>query len=317
MPDRPRVIATRRLPEPVEAALSARFDARLNPGDAFPAEALAAALAEADAVVTTVADRVDAAALGEAPKARMIANFAVGVNNIDLDACRARGLRVSNTPGVLTEATADLAMTLILMVMRRCGEGERMLRAGAWPGWAPTQLLGRDPGGRTLGVVGMGRIGQALARRAHHGFGMEVIYASRSEADPGLPTRRVELEELMQAADVVSLHCPATPETRGLISAEMIARMKPEGYLVNTARGDVVDEPALIEALEAGRIAGAGLDVYAQEPKVPEALRRLENVALLPHLGSATLGTREAMGMKCVENLTAFFEGRDLPDPVV
>jgi lactate dehydrogenase-like 2-hydroxyacid dehydrogenase len=318
MSDRPRVIVTRRLPDRVEAELSARFDAALNPADVpLGAADLASAMQEADAVLCTVGDAVTAEVLGEAPRARMLANFAVGVNNIDLEACRARGLRVSNTPGVLTDATADIAVALILMVMRRCGEGERLVRAGAWSGWAPTQLLGRDPKGRTLGIVGMGRIGQATAGRAHHGLGMNVIYANRSPVDADIPARRVELEELMETADVVSLHCPATPETRGLISAELIARMKPEAYLVNTARGDVVDEPALIEALEAGRIAGAGLDVFAAEPDIPEALRRLENVVLLPHLGSATLGTREAIGMKCVENLTAFFAGRDLPDPVV
>lgn len=318
MPDRPRVVVTRRLPKAVEAALSERFDVSFNPADAPLSRArLVEAFAEADALLTTVGDPVTAQTLGEAPRARMVANFAVGVNNIDLEACRERGVAVSNTPGVLTDATADIAMALILMAMRRCGEGERMVRAGDWTGWAPTQLLGRDLRGKTLGVVGMGRIGQATARRAHHGFGMGVAYHNRSEVETDLPARALGLEELMETADVVSIHCPGGEANRGLISADLIARMKPEAYLVNTARGDVVDEPALIAALEAGRIAGAGLDVYAREPEVPEALRRLENVALLPHLGSATEETRNAMGFKCVENLEAFFAGRELPDRVV
>ncbi|MGM0584637.1 MAG: 2-hydroxyacid dehydrogenase [Pseudomonadota bacterium] len=318
MPDRPRVVVTRRLPQAVEAALSERFDVSLNPADApFSRTQLVEAFAEADALLTTVGDPVTAQTLGEAPRARMVANFAVGVNNIDLEACRARGMAVSNTPGVLTDATADIAMALILTIMRRCGEGERMVRADAWQGWAPTQLLGRDLRGRTLGIVGMGRIGQATARRAHHGFGMNIVYHNRSEVETDLPARALGLEALMETADVVSIHCPGGEANRGLISAGLIGRMKPEAYLVNTARGDVVDEPALIAALEAGRIAGAGLDVYAREPEVPEALRRLENVALLPHLGSATEETRNAMGFKCVENLEAFFAGRELPDRVV
>ncbi|WP_339949028.1 D-glycerate dehydrogenase [uncultured Albimonas sp.] len=315
---KPRIVVTRRLPEAVEAALSERFEAVLNPSDTqMEAGALAEAFAGADAVLCTVGDRIDAAAIGAAPRAKMVATFSVGTNHIDLEACRAAGLRVSSTPGVLTDATADIALSLILMAMRRCGEGERMVRAGAWRGWTPTQLLGRDPTGATLGIVGMGRIGRATAARAHHGFGMKILYANRSEVDPGMPAERRELPELMAQADVISVHAPASPENRGLISAELIARMKPEAYLINTARGDVVDEPALIAALQAGRIAGAGLDVFAQEPQVPEALRALETVVLLPHLGSATRATREAMGMKCLDNLAAFFDGRALPDAVV
>ena len=314
----PRVIVTRHLPEAVEAELSERFEAVLNPEDRrMDAPALARAFAEADAVLCTVGDRIDAAAIGTAPRAKMVATFSVGTNHIDLDAARAAGLRVSSTPGVLTDATADIAMSLILMAMRRCGEGERMVRAGEWHGWTPTQLLGRDPTGATLGIVGMGRIGRATAARAHHGFGMKILYTNRSAVDPGLPAERRELHELMAEADVISVHAPASPENRNLISAELIGRMKPDAYLVNTARGDVVDEPALIAALQAGRIAGAGLDVFVEEPKVPQALRSLENVVLLPHLGSATRATREAMGMKCVANLAAFFEGRALPDAVV
>ena len=315
-PSKPRVIVTRRLPERVEQALSERFDAVLNPSDQMlSADALKAAFAEADAVLCTVGDIVGAEAMGEAPRAKMLATFSVGTNHIDLEAAKARGIAVSSTPGVLTDATADIAMTLILGAMRRAGEGERMVREGRWQGWAPTQLLGHDPTGATLGIVGMGRIGQATARRAHYGFGMKILYSNRSEIDPGMPAERRELEALMEQADVISVHAPASPENRNLISAELIARMKPSAYLVNTARGDVVDEEALIEALQQGRIAGAGLDVFAQEPKVPEALRRLENAMLLPHLGSATLATREAMGFKCLANLEAYFAGEPLPDP--
>ena len=315
---RPFVVVTRRLPERVEAALAERFEVELNSRDEPRSTAwLHDAMSRADAVLCTAVDRMSAEAIGTAPRAKMLANFAVGVNHIDLDACRAAGVSVSNTPGVLTEATADIALALTLMAARRCGEGERMLRAGLWTGWAPTQLLGVDLTGRTLGIVGMGRIGRATARKARDAFGMEVIYANRSEVDPEMPARRVELPELMETADVVSVHAPGGAANRGLISAELIARMKPTAILVNTARGDVIDEPALAAALEARRIFAAGLDVYAEEPRVPESLMRLENVVLLPHMGSGTVATREAMGMKCVANLDAFFAGRELPDRVV
>ena len=314
---KPRLIVTRRLPERVEAALAADFDAEFNPADtpATPAR-LAAAFAEADAVLCTAVDRVSAEAVGTAPRARIVATFSVGFNHLDLDACRAAGVAVTNTPGVLTEATADIAMALILMTARRLGEGERLVRAGLWTGWAPTQLLGTDISGRTLGIVGMGRIGQATARRAHYGFGMKVIFANRSAVDPGFPAERVPLETLMETADVVSVHAPGGGANAGLISGPLMARMKPSALLVNTARGDVVDENALISLLESGGIAGAGLDVYAEEPRVPEALMRLENVVLLPHMGSATVATREAMGMTCHRNLTAFFAGEAPPDRI-
>lgn len=317
---RPRVVVTRRLPERVEAAVAERFDAVLNETDApMPRAALAEAMREADALLCTVGDRIDAEVIGSAPRARLLANFAVGYNHIDIDAAKAAGVAVSNTPGVLTDATADIALTLLLMAARRAGEGERMVRAGAWEGWAPTQLLGTEVSGKTLGVIGMGRIGRAMAARCHYGLGMKVVHYNRSPvADPGVPSRQLgAVEDVLREADFVSLHCPGGAENRGLISAERIALMKPSAILVNTARGEVVDEPALIEALRERRIAGAGLDVYAEEPKVPEALRALENVVLLPHLGSATRETREAMGMKAFENLAAFFDGRDLPDRVV
>jgi lactate dehydrogenase-like 2-hydroxyacid dehydrogenase len=317
---------TRRLPDEVERRLADRFDARLNRDDRpLDADALAAALRDADAVLCTVTDRVSAevfarAAAGGAPRARLLANFGVGVNHVDLDAARAHGVAVTNTPGVLTDDTADLALALVLMAARRLGEGERELRAGRWAGWRPTHLLGATLAGKTLGVVGFGRIGQALARRAHLGLGMRVLYVNRSPRDAeaaAVGARRcASLDELLAESDVVSLHCPATPETRHLIDAAALARMRPTAVLVNTARGDVVDEAALAEALRGGRLAAAGLDVYEAEPRVHPALLPLENVVLLPHLGSATVETRRAMGERALANLVAFFDGGELPDRV-
>ena len=316
---RPVIAVTRRLPEAVEARLSAEFVARLNPDDhPFTRAELEAAFCEADGVLPTVADRIDAALL-ELPgrRAGIVANFAVGVNNIDLDAARGAGVVVTNTPGVLTDATADTAMLLMLAATRRAPESERLLREGRWQGFAPTLLLGRGLQGKVLGIVGMGRIGRAVAARAV-AFGMRVIYHNRSPvSDPGVRAEAVSLPELMARADVISLHLPGGGANTGVISAGMIARMKPDAYLVNTARGDVVDEAALIEALEAGRIAGAGLDVFADEPRVPERLLRLPNVAALPHIGSATMETRTAMGMLAVDNLAAHFAGGEYPARVV
>ncbi|TYO88228.1 2-hydroxyacid dehydrogenase [Oceanicella actignis] len=317
---KPRVIVTRRLPAAVEARLAERFDAVLNPDDApLSRRDLAAAMREADAVLCTVGDRIDAEVIGDAPRARLLANFAVGYNHIDIRAAQAAGVVVTNTPGVLTDATADIALTLLLMVARRAAEGERLVRSGGWRGWAPTQLLGTQVTGKTLGIIGMGRIGKAMAARCCHGLRMRIVHYNRSRVtEPGVPCRQLpSVEDVLREADFVSIHCPGGEENRGLISAERLALMKPTAFLINTARGDVVDEPALIEALRQRRIAGAGLDVYADEPNVPEALRALDNVVLLPHLGSATRETREAMGMKAFENLVAFFEGREPPDRVV
>ena len=323
---RPVVIVTRRLPAPIEARLTARVDARLNADDRPPgAEELAAALRGADAVLCTVTDRFTAevfaaAARDGAPRARLLANFGVGVNHVDLAAARAHGVAVTNTPGVLTEDTADVALALMLMAARRLGEGERELRAGRWGGWRPTHLLGTSLAGKTLGVVGFGRIGQATARRARLGLGMRVLYVNPSPRDAAAVALGVErcetLQGLLAASDVVSLHCPATPATRHLIDAAALARMKRTAVLVNTARGDVVDEAALAEALRDGTIAAAGLDVYEGEPRVHPALLALENVVLLPHLGSATVETRRAMGERALANLVAFFEGREPPDRV-
>jgi lactate dehydrogenase-like 2-hydroxyacid dehydrogenase len=313
---RPTVVVTRRLPPRVEAALGELFDARLNREDrAFDAEALRAALRSADGVLCTVTDRLSADVLATTPRrARILANFGVGYNNIDVDAAKARGLVVTNTPDVLTDDTADLAITLLLMVARRTGEGERHVRAGEWSGWRPTHMLGTKVSGKTLGVIGMGRIGRAVAERARHAFRMRILFH-----DPYPPPedvlerigaeRRETVEDVLREADFVSLHCPASPETRHLMNAERLALMKPTAFLVNSARGDVIDEEALVDALRAKRIAGAALDVHEHEPKVHPELLAMQNVVLLPHLGSATLETREAMGFRALENLKAFFAG--------
>jgi len=321
---RPAVVVTRRLPEPVERELSREFDARLNRDDRpLGPDGLQDALRTADALLCTVTDKLTAEVLSADPRrARLLANFGVGFNHIDTAAAKARGLAVSNTPDVLTEATADIAITLLLMASRRTGEGERHVRAGAWTGWRPTHMLGTQVSGKVLGLVGMGRIARAVARRAHHGFGMRVIFH-----DPYPPTAaeaaalgaepRASLEHVLEESDFVSLHCPATPETRHLMNRERLRRMRPGAFLINTARGDVVDEAALVEALGSGTIAGAGVDAVEKEPQVSPALVAMENVVLLPHLGSATQETRIAMGMRAVENLRLFFSGAPLRDRVV
>jgi lactate dehydrogenase-like 2-hydroxyacid dehydrogenase len=320
--ERPRVVVTRRLPEAVERQLVERFDAQLNATDTpLTPEQLASAVRTADALLPTVTDRVTADVLGvEGRRVRIVSNFGVGYNNIDVAAAKAHGVVVTNTPDVLTEDTADIAVALMLMTARRLGEGERHVRGHAWTGWRPTHMLGTKLSGKTLGVVGLGRIGRAVARRAHHGFGMRVLYY-----DPPVPehvAREVgaepapTLEALLGESDVVSLHCPATPETRHLMNADRLRRMNRGAFLVNTARGDVVDEAALVDALRGGVIAGAGLDVFEREPAVPDALAEMENVVLLPHLGSATVETRVAMGERALANLVAFFEGEEPRDRV-
>jgi lactate dehydrogenase-like 2-hydroxyacid dehydrogenase len=321
---RPTVIVTRRLPGEVEEELSRDFEVRLNRDDRpLGAAGLQDALRTADALLCTVTDRLTADVLAAEPlRARLLANFGVGFNHIDTEAAKARGLAVSNTPDVLTEATADIAMTLLLMVSRRTGEGERHVRCGAWTGWRPTHMLGSQVSGKVLGLVGMGRIARAVAKRAHTGFGMRVIFhdpypPSPSEAASLGAEPRESLEQVLEEADFVSLHCPATPETRHLMNRERLARMRRSAYLINTARGDVVDEGALVEALGDGTIAGAGLDVYEREPQIAPALLTMENVVLLPHLGSATTETRVAMGMRALENLRLFFSGAPLRDRVV
>lgn len=318
---RPYIIVTRRLPQAVHAALADSFEVRLNPEDRqLSVDELRAALDEADGLLCTLTDRLDRHVLGSGEhRTRILASFGVGHNHIDLAAARAAGLVVTNTPDVLTDCTADLTLALILMTLRRLGEGERLLRAGEWTGWAPTHHLGRRVSGKTLGIVGFGRIGRAVAQRAAHGFSMRVLVHSRRRPEPAVLAESgaqfvPELDALLPGVDVLSLHAPATPETRGMIHAARLALLKPGAVLVNTARGDLVDETALIEVLRRGRIA-AGLDVYVHEPQVPALLINLDNVVLLPHLGSATEETRTAMGMRAVENLRAFFRGetpRDL-----
>ncbi len=317
-----RVFVTRRWPAEVERALGERFEVVLNTEDRPLSQAeLAAAMADCDVLCPTVSDKIDAGVISGGDRCKLIANYGVGFEHIDLAAAKAKGIAVTNTPGVLTDATADIAMTLILMAARRAGEGERELREGRWSGWRPTHLVGSTLAGKTLGLVGMGRIAVATAQRAHLGFGMEIAYFARQPAAPvvttGLNARFVsELDALLGMADFVSLHVPGGPETANLIDAAAIARMKPGSYLINTARGGIVDHEALAAALKSGHLAGAGLDVYPNEPQVPQGLLGLDNVVLLPHLGSANAETRIAMGMKALTNIEAFINGDRLPDRV-
>jgi lactate dehydrogenase-like 2-hydroxyacid dehydrogenase len=282
-------------------------------------DALKDAVRTADVVLCCVADKMTADVINTpGRKVRLLANYGVGFNNIDITAAKAAGVSVSNTPEVLTEATADLAMTLLLMTARRTGEGERHLRSGQWTGWRPTHMMGRMVTGKTLGLVGFGRIARAVTKKAHDGFGMKVIFH-----DPMVPSGslgaepRATLEEVLRESDFVSLHCPALPETRHLMNAQRLGQMKRSGILINTARGDVVEEAALVVALQTGQIAAAGLDVFEREPAVSPELLTMENVVLLPHLGSATIETREAMGRRALENINLFLSGAPLRDRVV
>ena len=314
------IFVTRRWPQAAEAALGEHFDVTLNDGDKpLSRDALIDGFASHDIAAPTVSDKIDAeiVAAGAAGKCRLISNYGVGVNHIDLAAAAAHDIPVTNTPGVLTDATADITMTLMLMLCRRAGEGERELRAGEWTGWRPTHLVGRALSGRTLGIIGMGRIGRAVAHRAHFGFGMDVVFQNRSPIADGAGVGGRQLTDVAAvcaASDFVSLHCAATAETANIMNADAIAAMRPGGYLINTARGDVVDETALAKALHDGVIGGAGLDVFQGEPQINRALLSAPNTVLLPHLGSATEETRVAMGMKVVENARAFAAGSALPD---
>jgi glyoxylate reductase len=274
-------------------------------------------LPRAEALICLLTHRIDAALLDRAPRLRVVANYAVGHDNIDVAAATARGIAVANTPDVLTEATADLAFALLLAAARRLGEGERLVRSGGWRGWEPGQLLGVDVWGRTLGIVGMGRIGEAMARRGR-GFAMPVLYTARhpSPAAAALGAEHVALDDLLARADAVSIHCPLTPETRHLIDAAALARMRPTAVLVNTARGPIVDEAALAEALAAGRIAGAGLDVFEREPEIHPGLLASERVVLAPHLGSATTTARSRMAELCARAVRSVLAG-ERPDHLV
>jgi glyoxylate reductase len=317
--EHPILYITRLLPQPVLDAIPRHYRMLTEPTDQPPtAEELRHGFAQADAVICTLTDRIDASLLAHATNLKIIANYAVGYNNIDLPAATRRGIMITNTPDVLTDATADLTWTLLLALARRIVEGDTWVRTGHWPGWTPTQLLGADVSGKTLGIVGMGRIGQAVAKRAS-GFQMPVIYAGRHRlpTPEDLTWERQPLDAVLATSDFVSLHVPLTDSTRHLIGRRELTLMKPTAYLINTSRGPVIDETALVSALEASTIAGAGLDVYEEEPMVSSGLRSLPNVVLLPHLGSATLETRVRMGLICLENIAAVLEGRLAPNRVL
>ncbi|MEM9796854.1 MAG: D-glycerate dehydrogenase [Pseudomonadota bacterium] len=312
-----RLLVSRALPDSVMAAARDRFDVTCR--ETTQPMSLAECrdgLAAYDVILPTLGDAFGTDAFDGEVRAKGLANFGVGYNHIDVAAARTAGLAVTNTPGAVTDATADIAMTLILMTARRAGEGERLVRAGAWEGWHPVQMLGLHVSGKRVGIIGMGRIGQAIARRCHAGFGMEVVYWNRSEKVVEGARQLGSVAEVCAAADVVVMAVAATPETRHLMDADALAAMQPHAILVNIARGDVVDEAALIAALQAGQIGGAGLDVYEEEPVVPDALKALENVTLLPHLGTAALEVREEMGRMALDNAIAIADGRDPPNPV-
>lgn len=321
-PERPRVTVTRRLPEAVEQRAATLFAATLNPADTPRTTAeLIEMMRAVDGIVPTVTDRITAEVLGATPRrVRIIANFGVGFNNIDVVAAKQHGIVVTNTPDVLTDETADTAIALLLMVARRLSEGEREVRAGKWTGWRPMHHLGTKVSGKTLGIIGLGRIGRAVAKRASAGFGMRVLYydppVSAAQAMEVGATPRDSLEAVLRESDFVSLHAPALAETRHLMNAERFAMMSPHAFLINTARGDLVDEAALVRALRSRTIAGAGLDVFEREPIVSPELLTMDNVVLLPHLGSGSTETRVAMGMRALDNLEAFFAGHAPTDRV-
>jgi len=316
---RPTLYISRLLPDPVMIAAQERFHLLNEPRDLPPSwEAVKAGLKDADAAICTLTDRVDTALLSDVTRLKVLANYAVGYNNIDLAAADRQGIVVTNTPDVLTESTADLAWALLLAVARRVAEGDAYVRSGSWPGWAPTHMLGADVSGKVLGIVGMGRIGRAVAHRAA-GFNMCVRYSSRTASSPDpLPAQweHRALPDLLREADFVSLHVPLTADTHHLIGSAQLARMKPTAFLINTSRGPVVDETALVDALLQRRLAGAALDVFEQEPAFHPSLRELRQVVLLPHLGSATLTTRVRMGMICLDNITAVLAGESAPNRV-
>ncbi|KMW59077.1 Glyoxylate reductase [Candidatus Rhodobacter oscarellae] len=321
--ERLSVVVTRRLPDAVETRMTELFDVRLCPQDGPMERAdLVAAMQDADVLVPTITDTIDAAMLGQAgERLKLIANFGAGVDNIDVATARQRGILVSNTPGVLTEDTADMTMALILAVTRRIPEGLSIMQAGRWEGWAPTALLGGRVGGRRLGVLGMGRIGQAVARRAK-AFGMQIHYHNRKRLRPETETELEatyweSLDQMVSRMDVITINCPHTPSTFHLMNARRLKLMKPNAVIVNTSRGEVIDENALTRMLRGGEIAGAGLDVYEHGTDVNPRLRELQNVVLLPHMGSATREGRMEMGEKVIINIKTFADGHRPPDLVV
>ncbi len=311
---------TRPMTPAVEERAAAEFDVEIRPATTpLSEDEMVRALQDYDVVVPTLGDLFSAEVFAKVPEPRckLLANFGVGYNHINVEAARALGIAVTNTPGAVTDATADIAMTLLLSTARRAGEGERLVRAENWQGWHPTQMLGHHVTGKRVGIVGMGRIGQAIARRCHFGFGMQVAYQSRSAKQLDFEAEFIPvLSALAASVGFLVLAVPGGAETRHLINAAVLEAMNPSAILVNIARGEVVDETALISALQAGQIAGAGLDVYEFEPAVPQALREMQNVTLLPHLGTATEEVRTGMGHMALDNVAAFVEGRDLPNPV-
>ena len=318
-----KVHVTRKLPEIVETRLMELFDTSLNNDDhRYDQAELCTGVAEADVLVPTVTDRIDKTVIdAAAPNLRLIASFGTGVDHIDLNAAHARKITVSNTPGVLTDDTADMTMALILAVPRRLTEGERLIRAGKWPGWGPTTMLGRRITGKRLGIVGMGRIGQAVARRAR-GFGISIHYHNRKRVHDGIETELEatywsSLDQMLGHVDIVSVNCPRTPATYHLLNARRLGLLAPHAYVVNTSRGEVIDEDALIERLASGDLAGAGLDVFEHEPAVDPRLLDLSNVVLLPHMGSATIEGRLAMGERVLLNIQSFADGHTPPDRVL
>ncbi|WP_455372059.1 2-hydroxyacid dehydrogenase [Limibacillus halophilus] len=320
---KPLVIVTRRLPDAIETRMMELFDTRLNLNDQPMSQSeLVEAVKTADVLVPTVTDRIDAAVLSQAgPQLRLIASFGTGVDHIDLKTARQRGITVTNTPGVLTEDTADMTMALILSVPRRLTEGERLLREGDWGGWSPTHMLGHRIWGKRLGIIGMGRIGSAVARRAK-GFGLSIHYHNRRRVDADLEneleaTYWESLDQMLARMDIISINCPHTPATYHLLSARRLKLLQPTSYIVNTSRGEVIDENALTRMLERGELAGAGLDVFEHEPAVNPKLLKLSNVVLLPHMGSATIEGRNAMGEKVIINIKTFVDGHTPPDRVL
>lgn len=321
--ENPHVVVTRKLPDEIEARLADLFQSDLNTTDiAMTQDALIQAVANCDVLVPTVTDNIDAEIIESAgPNLRLIANFGAGTDHIDVAAAYAKGITVTNTPGVLTEDTADFTMALILAVPRRMVEGDRLTRAGGFKGWKPTSLLGHRVRGKKLGIVGMGRIGQAVARRAS-AFGLSVHYHNRRPVSAPIEEELAatywdDLDAMLGAVDIVSINCPKTPSTYHLINGERLSKMSPSSYIVNTSRGDVIDEAALAEALSEGRIGGAGLDVYEHEPKIHSGLMGLQNVILAPHIGSATHESRREMGEKVLINIRAWMDHHKVPDRVL
>lgn len=315
-----KLLITRPIAAPVIAQARTLFDVTVNESGPLDEADAAQALVSYDAILPTLGDRFSGkafAAAGEKVRCGILGNFGVGYNHIDVDAATALDVIVSNTPDVLTDATADIGLTLLLATARRAGEGERMLRSGKWGGFGPRDLLGTHVTGKTVGIVGMGRIGQAVARRCHYGFSMDVIFYNRSRKEVDMPATQLDtLEAVMGGADFVVVTTPGGDETTHLIDEDMLAAMKPSGFLINISRGEVVDEEALILALQTNKLAGAGLDVYENEPKVPLALREMNNCVLLPHLGSATVETRQAMGQMALDNIIAWANGETPPQAV-